>query len=222
VTLLSTRHARALVALLALALAAAGAQVLRPRRVDPCANPETLRVTSMIPGSVAEGERMERRGKVVIQWSEGRLEGAGGSRAPTRFQIVRAFGSFLLYLSPLQLLEENVEASDVEMRTLETAAGPIDVHLESARMKDQMAFVAYFYADGTEPVAHPFASKALGSFGEMLAGREPLSLFAVTGYALSLEEARRRAETWLGAAFEHFDAACRAPAARTAQAPAAS
>jgi hypothetical protein len=221
VTRISTRYAPALLGLLVLAAAASAAQAFFPRWVDPCRNPEALRVTSLIPGTVAEGEILEKRGKVVIQWSEGRLEPGPTPGPPLRFQIVRSFGSLLLYLQPLTLLGGEPEAQDLEVRTLDTAAGPLDVHLESARVPERVAFVAYFYTHGNEAVSHPFFSKLRSAIAEMLWGTWPLGLFAVTGQAADLGQARERAEAWLVSAFEHFDAACRDAQAAAASEPSA-
>jgi hypothetical protein len=217
VTRVSTRYALPLLALLAVAFAASAAQVVFPRQIDTCRSPESMRATDLIPGSVPEGEQLERRGEAVIQWSEGRLAAAPASGAPFRFQIVRSFGSHLLYLDPLELVDRKLEVHDAEWHEVGTSAGPVEVRVESARARGRVAFVAYFYADGNDPVRHPFLSKLRHAFFEMLTGPRPLSLFAVTGYAAQLADARQQATVWLGAAFEHFAASCRAPAARTAR-----
>ena len=67
---------------------------LSPRRADSCAHPDVLPVTGLIPGSRPEGERRDRLGGDIVQWSEGRLTGPRIPRElPLFFSIQRSMSS---------------------------------------------------------------------------------------------------------------------------------
>ena len=98
---ISTRFAVALVALLG---AAAGLRIgvlHEARGLDRCAAPGAMKATSLIPGTVALGERLEALDDDTIQWSEGELPNPAFSKLPMQFQIIRSYDAPALYANPL-------------------------------------------------------------------------------------------------------------------------
>ena len=86
---MSTRFVPHIALLALLAGAVVWPAWLSPRRADPCAHADVLPVTGLIPASRPEGERRERLGGDVIQWSEGRVTGSEIPRdMPLFFRIV--------------------------------------------------------------------------------------------------------------------------------------
>ena len=82
---------------IALLAVLAGAVVLSawlsPRRADPCAHPDVLPVTGLIPGSRPEGERRDQLGGDIVQWSEGRLTGPGLPRLQPQYCRINLNGN---------------------------------------------------------------------------------------------------------------------------------
>lgn len=208
---LATRFALPLLVVVAVAFGAVLAQRLHPRYVDPCRDPESLRRVERIPGTSLE---QEKSGRIAIQTSGGTLD--GDTNASLQFTLIRTFGSRLMFMRPLSLakLPGVVEAQDQRVEELRTEAGSIPVHVLRTASGDQVVLVEYFYVYGLDPVEQPFVAKAVGAPKEALLGQQPLTLVWASAKVsrAQLGPARERMERWLADAWEHFEAACRAPA----------
>ena len=204
---------RFVIPILALALAS-GAIVwprwLRPQRVDPCAHPDVLGVTGLIPGSEPEGERRDRRSDDIIQWSEGRIPDERFPRDPMLFRIVRSYSVLKAAERPLGLMPKVVEPETVRIENLDVPGGPVPVHVVRTSGREAFYVVAYFYAFGNEPVAQPFLAQLAGAWRELWNGRRPLTVFLVGGAATAETAAHREelALRWIGSAWQHYRGMC--------------
>jgi len=193
---------------------AAGAIVwpswLAPDRADPCARPDVLTVTGLIPRSVPAGERRERLSEDLIQWSEGTVTDAAHPRDPLVFRIVRSYDVLKAAERPLMLLPQVVEPEEVTLEPAEAPGGPLPIHLVKSTGSPGFHLVAYLYAFGIEPVQAPFAAQLRGMLRELKLGRRPLTVFLVAGPATEETEAARRelAVGWIVDAWTQFRALC--------------
>lgn len=184
---------------------------LSPRRADPCAHPNVLPVTGLIPDSRPEGERRDRLGGDVIQWSEGRVTGSGRPRElPLFFRIIRTYNVLKAAERPLSLMPKPVEPEKVRVEQVEAPGGPLPVHV--VRTTGPLAFhlVAYLYVYGNDPVTHPFEAQLRGAWRELREGQRPLTLFLVGGAATreNAAERERIALGWIVSAWQHYRSMC--------------
>ena len=206
----STRYVWPIVALALVAGAVVWPRWLAPTRVDPCAHPEVLGVTGLIPGTQPEGERRERRSADIVQWSEGRVVDEKYPRDPLLFRIVRSYSVLKAAERPLGLMPKVLEPETVRMESLAAADGPLPVRVVRSSGHESFQIVAYFFAFGNEPVLHPFVAQLGGLFRELVHGRRPLTVF-LAGGAATPESATHREELalrWLGAAWQHYRGMC--------------
>jgi len=214
---ISPRYALPLLGLLLLALIPAVIQQLNPRRIDSCKMPEALKATSLIPGAQARGERLEKRNRNVIQWSEGEIEvevemKPGRRRRPELgFQIIRTYDARPIYERPVSLVEGAPEPEQHFIRQQQTAAGTVPIHVVVDKTGRQGRVIAYLFVYDDEPVAMPFWSQAKNVFRELVTGARPLTLFLVDAKAAGrpTQAVADRATEWLGGAWEYFDEMCR-------------
>jgi hypothetical protein len=219
---LSRRFAAGLL-LLSGAAAALQLTLLRDARgEDPCAAPGALKATSLIPGSVALGERLEELGPSTIQWSEGEVAHPLAGRPPMRFQIVRSFDARSLYANPLALAAPEVVGTSGELQLQpeelrvrvagDGGAGiPIHVawdHTEAPRGPSRL--VAWLFVFDNAPVRSPLAAQLASAPSLALRGTRPLTLIAIS--ALATEDSAVRVEdaavAWLVSAWEYAARAC--------------
>lgn len=183
---------------------------LRPHRVDPCAHPDVLGVTGLIPGSQPEGERRDRRSDDIIQWSEGRIPDERFPRDPLLFRIVRSYSALKAAERPLGLMPKVVEPELVRIEHIDAPGGPLPVHVVRTTGRQAFQVVAYLYAYGNEPVAEPFLAQLGGVFRELRYGRRPLTVI-LAGGAATVETATHReslALRWIASAWQHYREMC--------------
>ena len=183
---------------------------LRPQRVDPCAHPDVLGVTGLIPGSQPEGERRDRRSDDIIQWSEGRIPDESFPHDPMLFRIVRSYSVLKAAERPLGLMPTVVEPEAVRLERIDAPGGPLPVHVVRTTGREAFHVVAYLYAFGNEPVAQPFVAQLTGAFRELRNGRRPLTVFLAGGTATA-ETAPHREELalhWIASAWQHYRGMC--------------
>lgn len=210
-TVLSSRYAAALVAILAVALVPASAQRLRPARIDPCAAPEALRATSMIAGSLPGGERVEKLGDDGhLQWSEGTIESPYRGRPPLRFALIRSFDARPLYIRSTSFIEEKLEPESQRDEEIATDRGPLPITLVTDDTGAVGRTVVYAFVYEGRPVRSPFLAQLRTALPHLLTGPRPLTLLLVSGEGPRghREELVRRATEWLADAYEYFDDVC--------------
>ena len=208
---MSTRFVPHIVLLALLAGAVVWPAWLSPRRADPCAHADVLPVTGLIPASRPEGERRERLGGDVIQWSEGRVTGSEIPRdMPLFFRIVRSYNVLKAAERPLALMPRKVEPDRVRLEQVETAEGPLPVHVVRTTGPTEFYLVVYLYAYGNDPVSHPFESQVRGALRELRDGQRPLTIFLVGGAATRENAAAREAIAlrWIVSAWQHYRSMC--------------
>jgi hypothetical protein len=204
---------RFVVPIAALALAC-GAVVwprwLQPRRVDPCAHPDVLAVTGLIPGSRPAGERRDQLSAENIQWSEGLVLDESLPRDPMVFRMVRTFNVLKAAERPLGLMPARVEPETARVELVDAAGGPLPVHLVRSSGSTMFQVVAYSFVYGNEPVTHPFVAQVEGALRELRNGRRPLTILLVGGAATPDTAARREelALRWIASAWQHYRGMC--------------
>lgn len=197
------------------ALALAGAAVvwprwLEPRRVDPCARPDVLPVTGLIPSSRPDGERRTQLNADNIQWSEGLVVDESLPRDPMVFRMVRTFNVLKAAERPLDLMPGRVEPETARLELVDTAGGPLPVHVVRSSGRTAFHVVAYAFLYGNEPVPAPFFAQVRGALRELRHGRRPLTILLVGGVATPDTAARREelALRWIASGWQHYRGMC--------------
>lgn len=183
---------------------------LQPRSVDPCAHPDVLTVTALIPGSRPDKERRDKLDADHIQWSEGRINDPQFPRDPLVFRIVRSYSVLKAAERPLALLPEPLEPESVHLEWVEVPGGPLPVHVVRSAGQQSMQIAAYAFVFGNEPIASPFAAQLRGMLRELRDGRRPLTVLLAGGRA-TFDTAPYRdelAKRWIAAAWEHYRGMC--------------
>ena len=207
----SGKYGVALVALLAVGAAPRIAAYRGVRGDDPCKAPGAMKATSMIPGTLALGERLESLGPATFQWSEGEIENPALAKTPMQFQIIRSFDGPFLYENPVRFAGARLEPEELRVREVEVDAERIPVHIAWDRTKQPSRLVAYFFAFDGRPVRSPLAAQLRRAVGLALGGPRPTTLVLVSGVA-SPDDAsvvEDAAAAWLGDAWRYFAHACR-------------
>jgi hypothetical protein len=224
---LATRFAAAAALLAGAALALRVGVLHGARGADPCAAPGAMKATSLIPGSVALGEKLEELDADTIQWSEGDVANPVFPALPMRFQIVRSYHATRLYVNPLEFAaldalglarsrssEAPLQPEELRVRTVAGAgdrALPIHVawdHTEAPRGPSRL--VAWFFAFDNQPVRSPLAAQLASAPSLAIGGPRPLTLVSLS--ALATEESAPRVEdaaaAWLTDAWRYVASAC--------------
>ena len=234
---LSARFAPALVAITVVAAALQLGAVRGARGEDPCASPESLRATTLIPGSAALGERLELLDDATFQWSEGEVPNPMHPSQPMRFQIVRSYASAWLSENPLKFAfsgtgrpaadpqaERRRRLQPEELRVVMTAseAGVVPIrvawdHTESRVLlgrsegRGPSRLAAWFFVFDNRAVSSPVREQLRGAVGLAVGGARPLSLVMIS--ALATEETvapvEAAATAWLARAWEYTARSCR-------------
>ena len=230
---LSTRFAAGLLLLLGAAAVIRLGALRGAKGEDVCASPGALKATSLIRGTTALGERLEKLDAETLQWSEGEVVHPFLAKLPMRFQIVRSYDAPSLYLHPLELgaLPERESArpraddasspahvfkmqpEELRVRDLisDGAHLPIHVawdHTEAPRGPSRL--VAWFFVFDNEPVRSPLSAQLANSLNLALGGPRPLTLVTIS--ALALEPTVPRVEdaavAWLSDAWGYVARSC--------------
>jgi hypothetical protein len=206
----STRFAVPIVALALASAAFVWPRWLQPRRADPCARPDVLTVTGLIPGSRPKGERRESLSTETIQWSEGLVADESLPRDPLVFRIVRTFDVLKAAERPLGLMPGRVEPETARLQRIDTPDGQLPVHVVRSSGRAVFHVVAYAFLYGNEPVPLPFVAQLRGTFRELTNGRRPLTILLAGGGATP-ETAPHREELalrWIASAWQHYRSMC--------------
>jgi len=231
---LSTRFAVGLLVL------AGGAAALRlgvlpgARGEDRCARPGAIKATSLIPGTLALGERLEALDGDTIQWSEGEVAHPVFPTLPMRFQIVRSFDATKLYANPLRYAafrgaqpaaddaeseagatEPRVEPEELRLREARVGGVALPIHVawdHTQAPHGPSRLVAWFFVFDNEPVRSPLSSQLENALSLAAGGPRPMTLVTIS--ALASEETVVRVEdaasAWLENAWAYMARACAA------------
>jgi hypothetical protein len=207
----ATRHCAAIAALALAASIRIWPAWLSPERVDPCAHPDLLAVTGLIPGTTPTGQRRERLNDDVIQWSEGAL-----TEDDFAFRLIRSYNVRQAAERPLLLLPHKNDPERLALEWVDAPGGPLPVHTVRTTGFGSFDVVAYLYVLGNQPVSSPFLAGVRGAFGELRTGKRPLSVFLAAGPATPDTEQERRdvAVSWVVAAWSHYRSVCMPSAPR--------
>ncbi len=225
----STRFAGVLIALLGAAAALRVGVLHEARGEDPCAAPGAMKATSLIPGTVALGERLESLGADTIQWSEGEVPNPSFPKLPMQFQIVRSYDAPWIYGRPLSFAawppsvrpeagegtrrEIAMQTEDLRIRETSVNGATLPIHVAWDHTEAPLGpsrLVAWLYVFDNVPVRSPLAAQLRGAVGLALGGPRPLTLVTVS--ALASEPTRQPVEdaavAWLGDAWAYVARAC--------------
>jgi hypothetical protein len=228
---LSTRFAAALLVM------AGGAAALRlsalhgARGEDRCASPGAIKATSLIPGTVALGERLEALDADLVQWSEGEVANPLYPKLPMRFQIVRSFDATELYVNPLAFAADamppaqsspaagspppvrRLQPEELSVREASAGGAPLPVHVAWDRTeapRGPSRLVAWFFVFDNQPVRSPLASQLSNALNLTLGGPRPLTLITIS--ALATDDTAPQVEDaaigWLESAWRYVARAC--------------
>ena len=206
----SAKHAIALLALLAAGAAPRVAALRGVRGEDSCRAPGAVKATSMIPGTLALGERLELLGPATFQWSEGEVANPVLPKAPLKFQIIRSYDGPSLYENPLRFAGDRLEPEELVVRDLEVDGERVPVHIAWDRTQAPSQLVAHFFVFDGRPVRSPFAAQLRSAAGLALHGPRPTTLVLVAGFAYpnNASVVEDAATTWLGDAWRYFAHVC--------------
>jgi hypothetical protein len=226
--------ARFAVALLVLA---GGAATLRltllrgARGEDLCASPGAIKATSLIPDTVALGERLEALDADVIQWSEGEVPNPVFHQLPMRFQIIRSYDAAELFMNPLAFGAQSdsgpqtraagavpastrrLQPEELRVRSESVDATSLPIHVAWDRTeapRGPSRLVAWFFVFDNEPVRSPLSSQLVNALNLTSGGPRPLTLVVISalaseGTAGQVEDA---AVAWLENAWKYVAKAC--------------
>jgi hypothetical protein len=207
----STRYVPHIV-LLALGIGAAVWRTwLAPERPDPCAHPDVLSVTGLIPGSRPTGERRDRLSEDVIQWSEGTVVAEGRPDQPLlTFRIVRSYNVLKVAEKPLHLMPHEVEPESLELALVDAPGGPLPVHVVRTTGVGAFQVVAYSFLYGNEPVSHPLPHQLRKAWQDPFRGQRPLTVILAGGPATpeTAGPLRELALRWITSAWQHYRIMC--------------
>lgn len=182
-----------------------------PRRADPCAHPDVLLVTGLIPGSRPEGERRDRLGGDIVQWSEGRVTDPGlAGEPPLFFRMIRTYNVLNAAQRPLSPMPKPVDPETVRVELVEAPGGPLPIHVVRTTGPAAFYVAAYLYLYGNDPVPYPFGYQLRGALRELRDGQRPLTLLLAGGATTQANAAEREdlALRWIVSAWQHYRSMC--------------
>jgi hypothetical protein len=207
---LSNRYLMPAAALLLVAAGAVGWLTQNPRRVDPCARPGALAVTSLIPGATHLRVKKQASTGSQVLWTEGTFTNPLSAEQPFHYQMVRSYSLLHQASRPVNLVSETIDAEHHRVVHVEAAGQQIPVHLVEDYTKQPHRLIAYFHIYGLEPSEQPLASH-LGHFATVIGKGTPvLTTVVVDGviHRKGLEVATEASLSWLVGSFEFFDRFC--------------
>jgi hypothetical protein len=224
----STNFAIALIALLGAASAVRLAALGGAHGDDPCASPDALRATSLIPGSVALGERLEALDGAVFQWSEGEIANPLLPKLPMQFQIIRSWDAPRLYNNPIRHGDPaqreagagerrrppRLQPEELRVRELDVDGVRVPIHLAWDHTDTGTSrLVAWLFVFDDRPVRSPLAAQLRGALGLAFEGPRPLTLVTLAAVAPAPSTARVEdaAADWFADAWRYVARACQAP-----------
>ena len=215
-TPVSTRYIRPSVLLLTVALLPVWAHTLEWRRGDDCADPVALWKATAIEGTLGggEGQPPPINENYRVQRTLGTARPGAPDLPELEFEILRAYDPKDLYLdarSPTRLALQ-VSSRPPKVRWIAVDGERLPIQLTQVEQSGRSEVVAYLYAWGARPVAHPFRAQLAAALPQLFTGTRPMTLLLVSGYASPVRAAALKdsAIEWLGKAWRHYRGACRA------------
>lgn len=212
---LSTRYARALLLLLALALVPILSEEIWPRRHDDCRQPDMLNLTLAIPGSTPqrrsdriEEEKRSNRREGVLQWTRGDVGNPEDPDTPLRFSIVRSFDP--ARASPRWVLDGAFDPETNELRHVASEAGTLPVHIAIDRTRQPTRLIAWTWVYDGSPTERVFPALLRGAPVRLVSGATPLTLLMVDGTTAGDDtgDVGAVATQWLADAWSHMARYC--------------
>ncbi|HEU4427236.1 MAG TPA: hypothetical protein VFT98_00655 [Myxococcota bacterium] len=229
-TRLSSRYGLALVTLLSLSALARVAWIHDARGPDVCRSPEAIKATSLIPGTIALGERLEALDADTFQWSEGELANPLSPRSPMQFQIVRSYDAPRLYGNPMRIGErtgpnaheelasagsrpDRMQPEDLRVRELAVDGDRVPVHVawdHTQAPHGPSRLVAWMFVYENRPVRSPLLGQLAGAAPLVVGGPRPLTLVTISAVAprSTSDQAENAAMAWLADAWRYIARSC--------------
>jgi hypothetical protein len=220
------RFAVALIALLGAAAALRFLALGDARGADPCATPDALKATSLIPGSTALGERLESLDGETFQWSEGEVANPLLPRLPMEFQIIRSWDAPRLYNNPIRHADPGQQQADGDERGRTPRLQPEElrvreVEVDGERLPIHLAWdhtdtggsrlVAWLFVFDDRPVRSPLVAQLRSALGLAFGGPRPLTLVTLAAVAPAQRSApvEDAAAEWFAGAWRYVARSCR-------------
>lgn len=217
---MSSRFARPLVVVLAIAAVPIVLSVVAPRRVDDCVNPARLldpRLIDETSRPLPDEPWYEARSKDRVN---GTIPPKSRRESFLEFSIMRGWGLPGRFLQPIPV--GRLEPDRKEILWVESGGREIPIHKVSQQIESETRFAHYMFVYDGEPVLGAFTSRVRSAVHELLTGGRPITVLRIVGRAgsrLSLKPMETRAEEWLAAAWEHYEESCRLPGRVGGQTP---
>lgn len=208
--LLSRRFAIAIAGMLGVTALVVAALTARPHRHDPCARPEVLSVSSLIPGARHTRTRDPDPKDRFSLWVEGTFANLLSAKDPFQYRIVRSYNVLGASLNPTNLVAPHTDAEHHRMESIEMDGTSIPVHVVEDYTKHPPQLIAYFQMYGVTPVSNPIATH-LRSFRNVLRyGTPPVTTVIVNGPMTRADrpEVEEKVLAWLGGAWQFIDRFC--------------
>lgn len=178
---------------------------------DPCANPEQLRHLDAFGKSYSVREIGEHEAPNHTLWVEGKLPPFAG-RKSMRFRVVRGVDPFAFYGDLQGYFFHSALPEDLrEVRALNAGSDVLPVHHQSDSSTGPLKLTQYLFALGLEPVTHPLPGGLSLALDQLVRGRQPVTLFLISGSANAAIRAsfEEHADAWLAAAWSEYLRVCR-------------
>ncbi len=212
---ISTRLRAPALLLLLLAASAVTALAAHPHWTDPCANPEALAVTSLIPGARHVGSREIDRADVTL-WVRGEFPHPLPGAAPFRYQIVRSHDLLRASMRPVRLVDQKIDAEHHRVEWVEVEDQRLPIHLVLDYTRSPSLLIAYLQIYGNRPSANPMWTHLGGLATVLRDGAPPVTTLILSGAVLRSRapEVEEAAIHWLSEAWRFYDRFCAPPADR--------
>ncbi|MCP5059198.1 MAG: hypothetical protein GY937_21035 [bacterium] len=220
-SLLSRRFVLAIAGLLGVTAILVAILTVRPHRFDPCAHPQTLSVTSLIPGAKhLETKELGPDSRYLMR-TEGTFSNPISRKAPFEYEIVRSFDVLNMALRPVTLVAPQIDAEHHRLESIDVDGTSIPVHIVEDFTKQPPQLIAYIQAYGLTPSSNPMASHLLNFLGVLRHGTPAVTTVIVNGpiTRAGQPEAEESALRWLGDSWKFIERFCAPPAKDSGRTP---
>lgn len=212
----STRYVPALVALLVLAAIPVFLHTSGRFDVDECRNTAALLVASRKGGGPASPSTQRggrtlwlKRASPAGEWAEGTLP-VDGLKSTFETMIIRSHDPKKVYHNPDSVLVRGARSEEADVEWIERGSTRIPIHRPRFGGADAGTVAAYLLVYNGKPVTNPYLAQLLAAPRQLITGREPMTLFFVSGqvHPLRMEIAEEAMRDWLFSEWRRYQSIC--------------